>query len=179
MSEVPPPPPEFSRIVDLRGIEDRPLVLAATPEEGAALARRFDLVAVNRLEATLTLVRDKGTVSVNGRLRAAIVQSCAVSAEDLPVGIDVPLAFRFVPAVTSHRPDEEIELSEEDCDEIEYSDGRFDLGEAVAQSLLLAIDPFAKGPQAEQTRIAAGLADEGASGPFAALAALKDKNPAR
>ena len=175
MSEA--PPPEFSRLVDLRGIEDKPLVLVASPEECAALARRFDLVAVKRLEATVSLVRDGGTVGVDGRLRAEIVQSCAVSAEDLPVRIDEPLAFRFVPAVTSHRPDEEIELSEDDCDEIEYHDSRFDLGEAVAQSLLLAVDPFATGPQAGQVRVAVGLDDEAAAGPFAALAALKGQKP--
>ncbi len=49
----------------------------------------------------------------------------------------------------------------------------FDLGEAVAQSLALAIDPYAVGPSAEQARKDAGLGDEAASGPFAALAGLK------
>ena len=45
-----------------------------------------------------------------------------------------------------------------------------DLGEAVAQSVALAIDPFATGPQAEAAR---KLLDEGSASPFAALAALK------
>jgi hypothetical protein len=43
----------------------------------------------------------------------------------------------------------------------------------VAQSLSLAVDPYAAGPNAEQARKDAGLGDEAASGPFAALAALK------
>jgi hypothetical protein len=43
----------------------------------------------------------------------------------------------------------------------------------VAQSLALAIDPYAVGPNAEQARKDGGLLDPGAAGPFAALAALK------
>ena len=54
------------------------------------------------------------------------------------------------------------------------SSSALDLGEAIAQSLALAVDPFATGPGAEQARKEAGLMDEGAAGPFAALAALKD-----
>jgi len=172
---LPGPPPEFSRIVDVRGIEDRPLVLTATPAECAALARRFGLVAIDRLSATVTLIAEKGVVAVAGRLDADVVQACAVSAEDLSVHIDEPLAFRFVPATIAHRPDEEVELAAEECDEIEYHDSRFDLGEAIAQSMVLAIDPFLTGPQAEEARIKAGLVDPTASGPFAALAALKGK----
>ncbi|MDE2406048.1 MAG: DUF177 domain-containing protein [Sphingomonadales bacterium] len=167
--------PEFSRVIDLRSITDKPVALAATAPECAALARRFDLVAVHRLEATVTLVRDKDTVRADGRIHAEIVQACAISAEDLAVAIDEPLSLRFVPPVTGYKPDEEIEIDERMCDEIEFTGGRFDLGEAVAQSLALAIDPFLTGPQADAARAAAGLADPAATGPFAALAALKPK----
>ena len=62
---------------------------------------------------------------------------------------------------------------EGDLDEIPFEGHVFDLGEAVAQSLALAIDPYAVGPNAEQARKDAGIGDEAASGPFAALAALK------
>ena len=85
--------------------------------------------------------------------------------------IDEPLALRFVPA----RPVEveELELEADALDEIEFEGHSFDLGEAVAQSLALAIDPYAIGPEADRVRKEAGLLDEAASGPFAALAALK------
>ena len=69
--------------------------------------------------------------------------------------------------------EDEIEITADDCDEIEYEGMTFDLGEAVAQSLGLAIDPFAEGPEADAARQKHGLAGEEASGPFAALAALK------
>jgi uncharacterized metal-binding protein YceD (DUF177 family) len=148
------------------------MVLEARPDERVALARRFELVAVERLTAEVLLERQGDTVAAQGRLRANIVQSCAVSAEDLAVAIDEPIAFRFVPAVGDHPPDEEVELDAEACDEIEYTGTSFDLGEAVAQSLGLAIDPFATGPGADEARVAAGLGDPG-EGPFAVLAKLK------
>lgn len=167
--------PEFSRTVDRERIGDGNRRIEADAAERAALARRFGLVSIARLEADLALAADAAVITATGRMRADFVQSCAVSGEDIPVRIDEPLSFRFVPEA-SHRPDEEVELSEEDCDEIEYAGTQFDLGEAVAQSLALTIDPFATGPEADRVRKEQGLLDENASGPFAALAALKKKD---
>ena len=162
---------ELSRPVDLRQILAKPVAIEATDDERKALARRFGLVRIDRLEAEVALEVDGEAIGAKGRLRAAIVQSCAVSGEDLPVTIDEPLALRFVPAQSV--ADDEVELEENDLDEIPFEGTAFDLGEAVAQSLALAIDPYAVGPNAEQARKDAGLLDEAAAGPFAALAALK------
>jgi uncharacterized metal-binding protein YceD (DUF177 family) len=164
---------EFARMIDPRHITAAPVTLTATSEECAALAARFALVSVNRLEAVVALENDGPVTTASGRLRAAIVQSCAVSGEDLPVEIDEPIALRFVPDTSAHRPDEEVELGEGDLDEIAYSGSQFDLGEEVAQGLALAIDPYAEGPGATEARRKAGISDETASGPFSALAALK------
>jgi len=163
--------PEFSRPIDLRQVIDRPVTLEATADERAALARRFALVRIDRLEAEVALAVDGEAVNATGRLRAAIVQSCAVSGEDLPVSIDEPLALRFVPE--AEVTDAELELEDSELDEIPFCGTAFDLGEAVAQSMALAIDPYAVGPDAEQARQDAGLLDEAAAGPFAALAVLK------
>lgn len=163
--------PEFSRPIDRRHLTARPSQMVASEDERAALARRFGLVRVDRLEAEIELESDGEAVNASGRLKADIVQSCAVSGEDLPVAIDEPLALRFVPERAIE--DAELELEESQLDEIAFAGHVFDLGEAVAQSLALAIDPYAVGPDAEQARKDAGIADEAASGPFAALAALK------
>lgn len=173
------PVSEFSRIIDTRHIDDRPIALIAKAEECKALARRFDLVSVHRLEASVTLTRDGTVFTAQGRIVADIVQSCAISGEDLPASIDEALNMRFIPASSDQpiTPDEEVEITEEDCDEIEFTGDRFDLGEAVAQSLGLAIDPFAEGPEADRVRREVGLSGEGLSGPFAALAALKASKP--
>lgn len=167
--------PEFSRILDIRHLDPKPLVLTATPEECKALARRFHLVSIAHLTATLTLTRDGAKIRAQGTLVSDLVQSCAISAEDLPQKIREKLDLRFVPEQGEDaKPDEEMELSEEDCDDIPYEGERFDLGEAVAQSLALSIDPFAEGPEAAKVRAAGLLGQENLS-PFAALEALKKK----
>lgn len=164
--------PEFSRLVDERHIDPKPVSVEATAEEREALARRFGIVAVHQLQAMVRLERAGEAVAANGRLSASIVQSCAVSGEDLPVRIDEPLALRFVPAKPVDV--EEIELEADELDQIEFEGHTFDLGEAVAQSLGLAVDPYATGPEAERVRKEL-LSDAAASGSFAALAALKDR----
>ncbi|MXO65936.1 YceD family protein [Altericroceibacterium endophyticum] len=173
--ELPPvQPPEMPRPIDRRSLEDRVYEIEASAEEAAALARRFALVAVKSLSARIELEPDGDAIHAEGRLIARIVQSCAISGDDLPVEIDVPVSFRFAPERAIDA--DEIELEEDECDEIPFTGHFFDLGEAVSQSLALSIDPYASGPNAEEVRKKAGLMDESASGPFAALAALKTDN---
>lgn len=167
--------PEFSRMVDARHLPAAAMTLEADEAERRGLAGRFALVSIDALSATVQLDRDAEAVTADGRLTASIVQQCAISGEDLPVTIDEPLALRFVPeasAPTAGSADEEIELDADVLDEIPYAGTAFDLGEAIAQSLALAIDPYATGPEAERVRAEYGLDDPGVSGPFAALAAL-------
>lgn len=169
---------EFPREFDVRQVEGKAVRIEANEAERAALAKRFGLVRIDGLEAEVELSRvAERVVEGRGTLRARFVQSCAVSAEDLPVSAEEPLFFRFVPENAHHAPDEEIEIGAEECDEIEYSGTHIDLGEAVAQSLALAIDPFLTGPDAEEARKAAGIGTPEDQGPFAALKGLnlKDK----
>lgn len=167
------PSSEFPRPIDPRKLDAKPLRLEASETERAALAKRFALVSIGSLIAEVSLEPDGATVAASGRLRADIVQSCAVSGDDLPVSIIEDLGIRFVPERPPAAPDEEIELSEGELDEIEYHGTRFDLGEAVAQTLGLAIDPFAEGPGADDARQSGLISTGEIGGPFAALAALK------
>ncbi len=166
------PAPEFSRMVDIRGITAEPVQLAATAEECAALAERFAIVAVNSLSASIALVTKGERVEASGTLDADIVQTCAISGDELAVTIAENLSLTFVPE--REITEEEIELEEEDLDEIPYSGTSFDLGEAVAQSLALAIDPYLTGPDADRVREEHDLAEKGPQGPLQeALAKLK------
>ena len=162
---------ELSRPYDATRLPAAEQVIEASAEECAALARRFGLVAVQSLAARIMLKADGPTVRATGQLKADVVQSCAVSGEDLPVKIAEPIALHFVPPADSPESEEEIELEAEDLDEIEMEGTRFDLGEAVAQSLALAIDPYLEGPGAEEVR-KAGLLGQGEGSPFAALKGL-------
>ncbi|WP_156842837.1 YceD family protein [Novosphingobium aquimarinum] len=163
---------EFSHSFDVRQIDGREVRLVADEAERAALARRFDIVRVDRLEAVVLLRRKGRDVAANGTLDADVVQSCAISSEDLPVSIHEEIALRFVPAADPADLPEELELEAEDLDEIEYDGSHFDLGEAVAQTLGLAIDPYLTGPDAEEARRQAGLTTPEDNSPFAVLKGL-------
>jgi uncharacterized metal-binding protein YceD (DUF177 family) len=160
-------------MIKARPLPAAPVVIEASAEERAGLAARFGLGAVERLRAEIALEAKPRAIRATGRLTAQIMQPCAISGEDFPVTIDEPVDLRFVednqrPAT----PAEEIELEADDCDEIEYAGDMFDLGEAVAQTLGLAIDPYAEGPNADAARAAAGIVQEGEQdGPLAALLA--------
>ena len=168
---------ELTRMIDARQLPPGPIDIKASVAECAALAQRFGLVKVNHLSARITLTRDGPTVRAAGRINADIVQSCAVSAEDLAVRIHEPVALHFVPANSAPATDGEVELDAEQLDQIEMDGHLFDLGEALAQGLALAIDPYAEGPGAEEARREAGLLEPGDEGPFAGLKALMLKLP--
>ena len=70
---------------------------------------------------------------------------------------------------------EEIELDADDCDTIGYDGAAVDLGEAAAETLYLALDPFPRAPDADAKLKAAGVIGEGEAGPFAALKGLRDR----
>lgn len=171
---------ELQRLVKARHLPADPLVIEASEAERAALARRFDLPRILALRAVVELDREASAVRATGTLAARIVQLCAISDEEFETAIDEPLALRFVeegridPALAEDE-EIEIELSGGELDEIEFAGESFDLGEAVAQTLGLAIDPYAEGPHADAARKQAGItSDDAPSGPLAdALRALK------
>lgn len=166
---------EFSRPVriDTLGAGPRTTTIEADPAERAALARRFGLIGIERLEATAELQLAGGTIRVAGRLNAEVTQACVASGEPVPARVEEPFALRFVH--DDGGSGEEIELEEGDLDVIGYAGSSVDLGEAVAQTLALALDPFPRASNADKALREAGVIDEAAAGPFGVLAALKDR----
>lgn len=134
--------PEFSRRV--RAIEvggvGWPRRLEANPAERAALAGRFDLLALDALTADLVVVRDAAGIRVGGRIAAAGSQACVVSAEPVAFALDEPVDLRFSDAAVP--AGDEIELGGTDLDTLPLEGDDLDLGEAVAQSLGLALDLY-------------------------------------
>jgi len=169
--------PEFSRLVrlDSLGAQPRVIPVEADDAERGALATRFDLVTLDRLEASTECTRDGDSVDVVGQLSADLVQSCVASGEPVAARIEEIFRLRFVPAPSLESEAEEVELSESDCDIIGYTGRAIDLGEAVAETLGLALDPFPRNPAAEEALRAAGVLSEEDAGPFAALKGLKEK----
>lgn len=154
--------PEFSRVVRAYPQPPKTLRITADEAERAALAERFGIGAIGSLSADLTFAAEGDAIAAKGRLVAELTQNCAVSGDDFPTLVDEPLDFRFVPAGSLEVCDEEVEFDSSQADEIDFEGDSFDLGETVAQSLGLAIDPYAEGPGADEARREAGIVDESA-----------------
>jgi len=168
--------PEFSRLLALDTLGGpRAISIEADADERAALAARFDLLALDALSAEATLARSGEVVTAKGRLKASVTQSCVASAVPVPAEIDEPFDIVFRPQPTDIRPDEEIELGEAEMDVAFYAGGAIDLGEAVAETLALALDPYPRAPDADAVLKQAGVKSEEEAGPFGALASLRDK----
>lgn len=167
--------PEFARPhrLDQIGAGESRVTVTAEAEERAALAKRFGLVEIGSLEASYTLRRDAIGVRAKGNLAADVIQSCVVTAEPLPARVGEDFDIRFVPE--GSEAGDEVELSESECDTVFFSGGAIDLGEAAAETLALALDPFPRSPAAAEALKDAGVLSEEEAGPFGALAALKDK----
>ncbi len=160
------PAPEFSRPLPLGlvGPEGRRVVLEADEGERAALARRLGIPVVERLRAELLLRPETGgAVRAEGRLDAAVVQLCVVTLEPVAQRVEDEVALRLLPAGQEPRdePDEP--------DEIATRNGVADLGEAVAEQLALALDPYPRAPGA----VLPAEASEPGERPMAALAKLR------
>ena len=166
--------PEFSGVerIDTIGEGARSVSITADATERAALAERFGLLAVDRLEATFRVQRDAAGVVARGEVRASVVQACSVTEEPLPVTVSEDVALRFVTEQEA-AAQEEIELDLGALDTMPYDGAAIDLGEAAAETMALALDPFPRGPNAAAALRAAGVISEEDAKPAGALAGLK------
>lgn len=149
------------------------LDLTADDAERTAVAERLRLASLERLEAHAVLERDGREVRARGRVKAALEQSCIATGEPVAEHVDEPFDIKFVPAPVEGAPDDEIELGAEDCDIVFYDGQAIDLGEAIADTLALAMEPYPRSANAEDALKEAGVMSEEQAGPFAALAKLK------
>ena len=172
--------PEFSRPVriDTLGAAPRTVVIDAAEGEREALARRFGLVAIGALSAEASVSRAGEAVIASGRLEAEVTQACVATGEPVEARVEEAFRIEFRPHPETGA-EEEIELGEEELDVVFYDSASVDLGEAVAESLSLALDPYPRSPAAEAALKQAGVKSEdearAESSPFAALKGLKDK----
>ena len=177
---------EFSRPLDVSELPTQGLDISveATPAECRALCRRFELEDLRTLAAQVRVerARDKDgapTIRVRAVLRAQAEQICVVTLEPFAVQVDDEFTILFqlaanLPEGAGALDDAKREVSPEPLDTPEI-----DVGELVAQHLLLALDPHPRRPgamlesggeEAQSSDIAARP-----NGPFAKLGQLKHK----
>lgn len=145
------PQPEFSRLVDVSrmGRLEHRLEIKANAAERAALARRFDLVELPELAAELVLKkRGDGVVELTGRWHARVVQRCVVTLEPVPADLADAVRLFFGGAARGGRAIAAAKadpLDEEGWPE-PIEGGVIDVGEAVAQLMAVALEPYPRAP---------------------------------
>ena len=96
-------------------------------------------------------------------MRAKVTQTCVVSLDDFDAPVEEVFQVRFVPV-----GQETVEMDPEADDEIPFESNVIDLGEAAAEQLGLALDPYPRMPGVEMPAVE----DESEQHPFAALRRL-------
>ncbi|HEV2189829.1 MAG TPA: DUF177 domain-containing protein [Stellaceae bacterium] len=138
------PAPEFSRPVPLTRIGSEPFrqEIVASDAERAALVKRFALVSLDRLAATVELVRERGgTILLTAQFSAEFAQECVVSLELVAGSANASFTLRYGP--TDAEPESE---SDDDPAFEPLTGDAIDIGEAVAQEFSLSLPPFPRAP---------------------------------
>ncbi len=138
--------PEFSRPLPTTRIGPAGLdtTIEATRTECAKLATRLKLPGIGTLSCRFRLsLGPRNSILAECWLTAMITQMCVVSLDEFEGAVTDHVSVRFVPAGT-----ENTEIDPESPDEIPFSNGTIDLGEAASEQLALALDPWPRKPGA-------------------------------
>jgi hypothetical protein len=152
----PAPAPEFSRpanVARIGRLEHR-MEIKANAEERAALAARFDLVELAELKAELILKKrgddapGAGVVELTGRWHARVAQSCVVTLEPVWADLADDVRLFFGGPLEARGGDAVADPFDDEGWPEPIQDGVIDVGEAVAQLLGVALDPYPRAPGA-------------------------------
>ena len=170
--------PELSRPlpvdrVSAGGIEE---TIKASDKERAALAERFGLLDLPKLEAHVEVHPTRGGAmfEVTGHMEADVVQQCVATLEPLPAHLkqEIGVLCASPEMLETGAVSLPADLDEEETEAI--VGGVIDLGEMVAQHLGAALDPYPRKPGVAFVEAEYG-AEAAAPNPFAKLAELKKK----
>jgi uncharacterized metal-binding protein YceD (DUF177 family) len=163
------PPREFSRPLDVARVAAHGSTehIAATAQECAKLAKRLDLPAIHELKAELLAKPWRGGgLKVTGELAADLEQISVISLEAFRQDVRLPIERYFLP-----KPPAMDDSEANDIDAIVA--GYIDLGEVVAETLALELDPYPRKPG----ETFASTEDTGAEAESRAFSGLKVLNP--
>ncbi|HLN22997.1 MAG TPA: DUF177 domain-containing protein [Patescibacteria group bacterium] len=169
---------ELSRPVSVvqLGTGEKTFKIETDAAEREALAKRFDIVAVTALTAVVRLKVLPGGAIVRllGRFQADVVQSCVISLDPVPAHLDEEFELTYGPEPDDEAEEIVLDLDAQDPPE-PIVDGEIDIGEAVAEHLALALEPFPRAPGAVFAEGGEEPAEAPRPNPFAVLAGLKKK----
>ncbi|WP_010297059.1 hypothetical protein [Candidatus Odyssella thessalonicensis] len=169
--------PEFSRIFNLDKIGQLDYVydIKATPEELAALAKRFNLISISSLNASFVMrrARKRGEFEVVARVVSDVIQACIVTLKEIPDHLEFEYKLQLVEG-DEDRFHDDLDWhaeAEKEYDLEFYQNNEIDLGEITSQYLSLELNPY---PRADVTVEDADLPEDyGKANPFTVLDILK------
>ena len=151
--------------LDRIGPHGTALDVDAQPAELPAIAARLRLVALARLHCAFKLRRiGETTIEAEGALRARVTETCVITLEAFEHDVEEAFTVHFVPAGS-----EDDDPDPEAIDQIPFTGGSVDIGEAAVAQLALALAPYPRRPGATLPPDLAAEADH----PFAALLASR------
>ncbi|RAI44618.1 YceD family protein [Rhodoplanes roseus] len=173
---MPKPDRPWSVPVRADEVPENGLARTLTADAGVRdeIARLGGLTALPRLAAEFEVTRHGKGLRVAGTVTATAGQTCVVTLEPMESEIVEPVDLVFSPDVPAEEPGLPRDPDAPDPPE-PLVGGSVDLGAIATEFMLLGIDPYPRKPDAAFEAPDAGAADPG---PFAALAALKDKGGA-
>jgi len=148
--------------------------LTATNDEREALCARFDLIELPSLSASVGIEQTSTGLELAGKIEAITVQSCVVTLKPVTSSLAAPFKRRY------HRREyhekllaagEAAGFDEETIDSDLLETDEIDIGEAVAEELFLALDPYPRSADADRAMEdlrakTASEPDEHAGSPF-------------
>ncbi|PCJ33769.1 MAG: hypothetical protein COA93_06475 [Alphaproteobacteria bacterium] len=181
---------EFSRPIDVTtvGKNGRQFNFQATEAEKTALALRFDVLEIIRLNANADITpAKKGQYKLMVSYNVKLNQACSISLET--VTDDVSGNFTVIlqhpprePNKQSQKEDLEVDFDYEESDFEYINSNLVDVGELIAQYISLEINPYPRksgvtGEELRQKIIQEKDANpsQGKKSPFAVLKSLKHK----
>ncbi len=172
------PAPEFCRTIDCDGLGPAPVWhdIEADAGEREALARRFGLERLDRLAAKVSLKRaGDSRIAVDGSFLADLAQACVISLVPVPEHIEESFSLVYASEEGAGAGDLVFTLDDDDWPE-PLPDGKIDIGEAVAQQLASALEPYPRAPSAIlENQGFDGSAGDAERNPFAVLTGLKKR----
>lgn len=129
----------------------------ADPETRQSLADRFDLGSVESLLFRVSITAHNQGMRVQGVLKAQFHYLCRVTRQPFPAQISEPVDIVYLPEALLP-PIEEATDHGYDLDALDPEG--VDIAEAAATSFALALDPFPRGPDADQALERLGIETE-------------------
>jgi uncharacterized metal-binding protein YceD (DUF177 family) len=169
---------EFARPIELSRLShgEQRFEISANAAERTALATRFGLVGLDRLDAVVRLDRVAGgLVRLEAELAADVTQTCVVTLE--PVTNHVTEGFAVLYGEGAEAREVTLDGEAETIEPI--AGGMIDIGEAVAQQLSLALDPFPHAPGVAAVNVSTDSDAPTPDSPFKVLARLRNKNDSK